>query len=159
MPILTNILQKAGKSPKQNRQQKVRKEAPVGKKKSAGTSTRKESPKKQQTTSQQPAQEQVITKNAHSAYQVIARPHISEKSVQYKNQGKYMFDVFQHATTKSVAQAVKNLYNTDVVRVQIVKVPHKKARMRTKNISGVSTRYNKAIVTIKKGQSIEILPQ
>ena len=161
MPILTNILQKAGKSPQQNKRQKSRKEskgrpsAPVsrGKKNTKTTETAvkaKEQPKQNSTT------QQATTQNAHNAYQVIIRPHISEKSVHYKNQGKYIFEVFQHATAHSVAQAVKKLYNTEVVKVQIMKVPNKGKRMRTKNIKGISVRHNKAIVTIKKGQSIDL---
>lgn len=163
MPILTNILQKAGKSPKQSKKQKTRKEStsrppvPARRKKPVKNEQKEEVQKEQE--QQSPTTQQVATQNAHSAYQVIIRPHISEKSVQYKAQGKYMFEVFQHATARSVAQAVKKLYNTEVVKVQIVKVPNKSTRMRTKNIKGMSTRHNKAIVTIKKGQSIEVLPQ
>ena len=164
MPILTNILQKAGKSPKQNKKQRTRKEstsrppAPVSRKKSVKKEQEKVEQKEQAQQSSSTTQ-QVATQDAHNAYQVIIRPHISEKSVQYKNQGKYIFEVFQHATVHSVAQAVKKLYNTEVVKVHIVKVPHKNKRIRTKNIKGTSVRHNKAIVTIKKGQSIEVLPQ
>lgn len=165
MPILTNILQKAGKSPQQNKRQKSRKEskkgrppAPVGRGKK-NTETKETTTKAKEQPKKNPTTQQVATQNAHNAYQVIIRPHISEKSVHYKNQGKYIFEVFQHATANSVAQAVKKLYNTEVVKVQIMKVPNKGKRMRTKNIKGVSVRHNKAIVTIKKGQSIEVLPQ
>ena len=165
MPILTNILQKAGKSPKQSRKQKTRKEskgrppAPVVRNKKNPKNTEPVEPEVKEQPTQDTKAQQVATENAHNAYRIIVRPHISEKSVQYKGQGKYIFEVFGHATAQSIAQAVKKLYNTEVVRVQIMKVPNKNTRMRTKNIKGVSARYNKAIVTIKKGQSIEVLPQ
>ena len=162
MPILTNILQKAGKSPKQSKKPRARSEsknrppAPVAQEKNQKSNLKQKSAPATQAS---PSTQKVATQNAHNAYQIIVRPHISEKSVQCKDQGKYIFEVFQHATARSVAQAVKKLYNTEVVKVRIVKVPHKSTRMRMRNIKGTSTRYNKAIVTIKKGQTIEVLPQ
>ena len=100
-----------------------------------------------------------MNESLYNAYQVIVSPHVSEKSFQHKDKGKYIFDVFHNVTSNDVRSAIKKLYSVDIVNVQIIKVGHKNKRMRTKNIKGKSVRYNKAVVTLKKGDSIDILPQ
>lgn len=94
---------------------------------------------------------------AHGAYGVIVRPHISEKSVDQAQMGKYVFEVYQGITSSQVRSAIQKTYGVDVMSVHMVRVPGKKIRMRGR--TNTTNRYDKAIVTLKAGHSIEVLPQ
>lgn len=94
---------------------------------------------------------------AHGAFGVIVRPHISEKSVDQTQQGKYVFEVYPGVDATKVANAVEKTYGVDVAKVNMVKVASKKKRIR--NRYSAKARPNKAIVTLKAGHSIEVLPQ
>ena len=69
---------------------------------------------------------------------------------------QYVFKVYQKVNKTEIRKAVEGLYGVDVLAVRVVKMPRKRVRMgRT---SGWSPGYKKAIVRIKEGQRIEILP-
>lgn len=95
--------------------------------------------------------------NAYSAYGVVLRPHISEKSVARNSEGKYVFEVAANAGKKEIQKAIETMYGVKVENVNKVKMPAKKTRYRFQ--SGTSSRPGKAVVTLKKGQEIEVLPQ
>lgn len=71
--------------------------------------------------------------------------------------GKYVFEVYQGIKSSQVRSAVQKTYGVDVQSVHMVRVPGKKVRMRGR--TNVIKRYDKAIVTLKAGHSIEVLPQ
>lgn len=85
------------------------------------------------------------------------RPHISEKSVDQSRMGKYVFEVYEGIKSSQVRTAVEKTYGVAVSSVHMVRVPGKKLRM--KGRTNVVGRYDKAIVTLKAGHSIEVLPQ
>jgi len=91
-----------------------------------------------------------------SDYQLIVRPIISEKSVDAAEQGKYLFAVSGRANKVSIRQAIESLYGVNVVKVNISKIQPKirlvgRGRQITKR-----SEEKKAVVTLKKGQSIDI---
>ena len=158
MPILTNILQKNRKNPNQNEKGKTH----LDKQKSfIKTQKQKQAkaPKETKTKTQKSSKDETMNESLYNAYKVVVSPHLSEKSFQHKDKGKYIFDIFHNVTAKDVRTAIQKLYGVEIVNVQIMKVANKNKRMRTKNIKGKSVRYNKAVVTLKKGDSIDILPQ
>ena len=86
--------------------------------------------------------------------QVLIRPVISEKSYEQITQNKYTFRVHQDAHKTQVRQAVEELFDVTVTRVNIVKVqPKPKRRGVTR---GERSGWKKAIVELKAGDSIEI---
>jgi large subunit ribosomal protein L23 len=95
--------------------------------------------------------------SAHSAYGVVVRPHISEKSVEHNSEGKYVFEVASNVSKKQIKDAIEVMYGVKVESVNKIKVPAKKTRYRMQ--TGTKSRSNKAVVTLKKGQEIEVLPQ
>lgn len=99
----------------------------------------------------------VKTERAHGAYQIIVKPHISEKSIAQTDQGKYVFEVDSRANAQLVRHAIEYTYGVDVLAVNMLKVPYKKKRFR--RIESRIMRHNKAIVTLRSGQTIEVLPQ
>lgn len=85
---------------------------------------------------------------------IIKRPHITEKSTDLSNIGKYVFMVEPSATKNEVKKAIKKIYNVDVVKIQTITRPSKMKRFRNKK--GIEPGYKKAVVGLKKGQKIEI---
>ncbi len=86
--------------------------------------------------------------------QVLLRPVVSEKSYEQITQHKYTFKVHQDAHKTQVRQAVEELFDVTVVRVNILKVqPKPKRRGLTR---GTRPGWKKAVVQLKPGDSIEI---
>ncbi len=83
---------------------------------------------------------------------IIRYPIISEKSMDYTEQGKYIFVVSPGATKAEIRRAVSELYNVDVVKVNVVNLPRKpKTWGRYRYKTG---KVRKAIVTLAEGQTI-----
>jgi len=159
MPILTNILQKAKKESKSDLSQRKQK-----------TPLRRYRPGFRRTPTKDTKEPAVQAKNkdgalslqkekSYGAYGVIVRPYLSEKALRHKDQGKYVFEVFPGATKQNIIHALQEAYGVQIEKVNRIKVQNRKVRIRRTNQVGTKVRYDKCVVTLKKGQSIEILPQ
>ena len=60
-----------------------------------------------------------------SAYQVIIRPVVSERSFDLMAQNKYTFEVDRRAAKREIADAVEKLFGVTVVRVNTINVKPK----------------------------------
>jgi large subunit ribosomal protein L23 len=87
------------------------------------------------------------------ASQVILKPIVSEKSYAGNSVGKYTFRVHEDAHRTQVRQAVEQLFDVKVERVNIVKVQPKPKRRGM--IKGTKPGWKKAIVKLKPGHTIE----
>lgn len=96
-------------------------------------------------------------KVAVSAYRILKEPHITEKATDLVKSNQYIFKVYPRTNKAEIKKAIEGLYGVDVVSVNIVKIPPKK-RMVGK-IEGWSGGCKKAIIKIKEGQAIEVLPR
>jgi large subunit ribosomal protein L23 len=96
-------------------------------------------------------------KAAHNVAGVLKQPHITEKASRLAEDNQYVFQITPGANKSEVAKAVESYYNVDVIKVNITKVPGKRHR-RAKGISQDGD-MRKAIVKIKDGQKIELLPR
>jgi len=86
--------------------------------------------------------------------EVLIKPVVSEKSYEQIASNQYTFRVHSRAHKTQVRQAVEQLFDVKVERVNIVKVqPKPKRRGVTK---GMKPGWKKAIVQLRKGDSIEI---
>lgn len=85
----------------------------------------------------------------------IIKPLITEKSSLLAEGGRYAFVVSKNATKNEVKKAVKEIYSVDAIDVNILNRHPKTKRFR--NILGQRGGFRKAIVTLKKGQKIEIV--
>jgi len=88
---------------------------------------------------------------------VLISPHITEKATNLSEKNQYVFKVFPKATKNQIKEAIKEVYGVDVLKVRIINVKRKRKRVR--GIEGWKKGYKKAIVKIKEGQKIEILPR
>lgn len=91
------------------------------------------------------------------AYRVLETPHITEKATDLIKQNQYVFKVFPEANKIEIKKAIEDIYGVDVISVKIIKVPARRRRLG--RISGWRKGYKKAIVKIKEGQKIEVLPR
>jgi len=91
------------------------------------------------------------------ASHILKSAQITEKAAVLKDSNQYVFKVFESANKTEVKKSVEEVYKVEVLRVRIINVPRKKRRLgRT---LGWRKSYKKAIVTLKKGQEIELIPR
>lgn len=90
----------------------------------------------------------------NSAYEVIIRPIVSERSFDLMGEGKYTFEVARTAPKEEIAAAVEKLFGVHVLKVNTMWVRAKKKRLRYNY--GTTRTWKKAIVTIAPGEQIEI---
>ena len=82
---------------------------------------------------------------------------ITEKSTDLAKLGKYVFLVANDATVSEVKKIIEKEYSVKVMSSNVINTKPKKRRIGN-NIS-MKPGYKKVIVTLKKGQKLDILPQ
>ena len=87
-------------------------------------------------------------------YDKIVSPVITEKSTNLSEQNKIVFKVNKDANKKNLKKSIEKIFKVSVIKVNIInkKTRTKLTRGRKVKISG----FKKAIVTLKKGQSIDL---
>lgn len=86
----------------------------------------------------------------------LRHPLVTEKNTVLASRGQYVFLVDREANAPQVRMAIKARYRVDAVRVNFVNV---KAKMRRLGRSvGTKPGYKKAIVWLKEGQKLDIMP-
>jgi len=88
------------------------------------------------------------------ASQVVLAPIVSEKSYEGSTRGTYTFRVHPDAHKTQIRQAVEELFEVKVRRVNIVKVPAKPKRRGM--FRGTQPGWKKAVVQLRPGDTIEI---
>lgn len=85
---------------------------------------------------------------------VLKRPIITEKATALMEQGKYVFEVDRNANKTQIKQAVEQIFNVKVTKVNTIR---QKGKLRRQGRTQGRTReIKKAIVTLAEGQSIPI---
>ena len=84
----------------------------------------------------------------------ILAPIVTEKSTNLSEQNKIIFKVHYKANKVNLKKNIEKIFKVNVIKINII---NKKTRIKTTNrgkkkIPG----YKKAIVTIKKGQNIDL---
>jgi len=88
---------------------------------------------------------------------IIVAPIISEKSTFLEEENKYVFKVFKNANKPEIKKAIESIYNVKVKKVNIINTKSKKRRLG--RIEGKKSGYKKAVVKLKEGQKIEVVPR
>ena len=92
--------------------------------------------------------------NKINLYDSIIGPVITEKSTNLSSLTKLVFKVIDSANKKNLKKNIEKIFKVNVTKINII---NKKRRI--KFTRGRITRvkgYKKAIVTLKKGQSIDL---
>jgi len=88
-------------------------------------------------------------------YDIIQEPLITEKVArESESLGKYAFKVHGKANKKEIKSAVEKIFNVHVMKVNTLLYDGKWRRVRYQ--PGKTASWKKAIVTLKKGEKIDI---
>ena len=87
-------------------------------------------------------------------YDKILFPVVTEKSTNLSEQNKIVFKVSKKADKKNLKNNIEKIFKVNVIKINIInkKSREKNTRGKKVKISG----YKKAIVTLKKGQNIDL---
>ena len=88
---------------------------------------------------------------------VLVKPVVSEKSYQQFDEGIYTFLVAKDANKIEIRQAVEEIFNVRVARVNTLNRKGKQKRNRKSNVMGKRPDQKRAVVTLVEGDRIEIL--
>ncbi|MDD3668740.1 MAG: 50S ribosomal protein L23 [Alphaproteobacteria bacterium] len=91
---------------------------------------------------------------AADAYDVIVRPVITEKAMKSAESGQATFLVKPEATKAQIKRAIEGVFGVKVVAVNTLRQAGKQKVFRGQK--GVRSETKKAIVTLEKGQSIDV---
>ena len=84
----------------------------------------------------------------------IRQPIVTEKATILSEQNKTVFKVHTGANKKSIKKNIEKLFKVTVVKVNIINTKRKK-KIKQGKIS-IKPGFKKAIITLKKGQSIDL---
>lgn len=90
-------------------------------------------------------------------YNILKFPHVTEKAADLAKKNQYIFKVTEKANKIEIKKAIENIYGVDILSVRIIKIPKKPRRLGKQR--GWKKGYKKAIVKLKEGQKIEIMPR
>ena len=84
----------------------------------------------------------------------IVSPVITEKATTLSEFNKMVFRVHKGASKNSIKKSIEKIFKVNVIKINTINL-----RGKTKLVRGKKSRrsgYKKAIVTLKKGQSIDL---
>ena len=88
--------------------------------------------------------------------EIILQPVVSEKSTHLLRENKYVFKVPLQVGKIEIKKAVEEIFKVRVDKVRTMQVKGKPRKWRGR-IVGKTSRYKKAIVKLKEGDTIEEL--
>ena len=93
-------------------------------------------------------------KNKFNIYDKVLSPVVTEKSTNMSEFNKVTFKVPLSSNKKSLKKSIEKLFKVNVTKVNIV---NKKTRFKVSRGKKIKKKgYKKAIVTLKKGQNIDL---
>lgn len=84
----------------------------------------------------------------------VIQPLVSEKAIISSENNVYVFLIKPETNKSEIKKEIENLYKVDVVKVSTAKYPDKAKHYR--GLAAGKKFSKKAIVTVKKGQKIEL---
>ena len=92
--------------------------------------------------------------NKINIYDKILFPVVTEKSTNLSELNKVTFKVPKEANKKNLKKSIEKIFKVNVIKVNIV---NKKTRMKVSRGKKIKKKgYKKAIITLKKGQNIDL---
>jgi len=84
----------------------------------------------------------------------IISPNITEKSTSLSEHNKIVFKVHKGASKNSIKKSIEKIFKVNVIKVNTINLKGKTKLVRNKK--AYKSGYKKAIVTLKKGQNIDL---
>ena len=87
-------------------------------------------------------------------YDKILSPVVTEKSTNLSEQNKIVFKVPIGANKSNLKKNIEKIFKVNVVKINII---NQKSKLKMKQgKKSIKSGYKKAIITLKKGQSIDL---
>ena len=84
----------------------------------------------------------------------IISPNITEKSTSLSEYNKIVFKVHKGASKATIKKSIEKIFKVNVVKINTINLKGKTKMVRNKK--AFKPGYKKAIITLKKGQSIDL---
>ena len=84
----------------------------------------------------------------------IISPNVTEKSTSLSEFNKVVFKVHKGANKNSIKRSIEKIFKVNVIKINTINLRGKTKIV--KNKKAFKPGYKKAIVTLKKGQSIDL---
>ena len=84
----------------------------------------------------------------------IISPNVTEKSTSLSEHNKIVFKVHKGANKNSIKKSIEKIFKVNVVKINTIN--HRPTTKMVKNKKTLISGYKKAIITLKKGQSIDL---
>lgn len=88
------------------------------------------------------------------SHEILIKPLVTEKATFLSAENKYVFEVSVSANKIEVAKAIEDIYGIRPTRVNIARVGGKKVTYG--RLTGERKSWKKAIITLPKGESINV---
>ena len=87
-------------------------------------------------------------------YDKVISPVITEKSTNLSEQNKIIFKINKNANKKNIKKNIEKIFKVNVIKVNIINKKTRTKLTRGRKVKVVG--YKKAIITLKKGQTIDL---
>jgi large subunit ribosomal protein L23 len=84
----------------------------------------------------------------------IISPNVTEKSTFLSEYNKVVFKVQKNASKDSIKKSIEKIFKVNVIKINTINLKGKTKLIRNKKT--FKPGYKKAIITLKKGQSIDL---
>ena len=84
----------------------------------------------------------------------IISPNVTEKSTFLSEYNKVVFKVQKNASKDSIKKSIEKIFKVNVIKINTINLKGKTKLVRNKKT--FKPGYKKAIITLKKGQSIDL---
>ena len=87
-------------------------------------------------------------------YDKIISPVVTEKSTNLSSQNKIVFKVPNESNKITIKKSIEKIFKVNVTKINIINKQTRNKMTRGRKIKVIG--YKKAIITLKKGQSIDL---
>ena len=87
-------------------------------------------------------------------YDKILSPFVTEKSTNLSDQNKIIFKVPNKANKTNLKKNIEKIFKVNVIKINIINKQPRKKIVKGKKVRVMG--HKKAIITLKKGQSIDL---
>ena len=84
----------------------------------------------------------------------VISPNVTEKSTSLSEFNKVVFKVHRGASKNSIKRSIEKIFKVNVIKINTINLKGKTKIIRNKK--SFKSGYKKAIVTLKKGQTIDL---
>ena len=87
-------------------------------------------------------------------YDKIISPVVTEKSTNLSDQNKIVFKVPNSSNKNTIKKSIEKIFKVNVTKINIINKQSRNKITRGRKVKVIG--YKKAIITLKKGQSIDL---